>query len=285
MKCYLCGGDLSLQYKKYSPVTRKEYTIFACEKCGLWQLNPPPRGDLANIYEENYFHQRTERGYADYESQKVKSSIENTLGKNLRDLQFETWEKDLLVKEEKPRALDIGCAAGYFVSHLKERGWASRGIEISSVMAAAARKNHLDVIHGDFLKTPMQTESLDLVTMWATIEHLEDPMAFLEKIHAILKTGGHLILSTCHQGFFAKIRKEKWRYLNVPEHIYYFKKSHLRFMAKKAGFVLSRSFTYGSGFTAKDSAPWYYKFIKYLCDRCARHFHSGDMIVMDYIKN
>lgn len=286
MNCYLCHSSLKIRYRKYSPFFKKDFNIYECPSCGLWQIKPvPAESELNLLYEENYFHQRTDRGYDFYESEKVKKSIENTFQKNLTDLNFFSWEKELLKENVSPNSLDIGCAAGYFVSYLKNRNWNSMGIDVSKAMINVAQKNSLHVINGDFLETPFQEKSFDLITMWATIEHLPDPLKFLEKISFLLKPKGKFILSTCNTGIFARIRKENWRFLNVPEHIFYFNKNNLNLAGKKYNLNLNKAFSYGSGFTARQNASAFYRITKKIFDSVARYFLTGDMIVIEYIRD
>jgi ubiquinone/menaquinone biosynthesis C-methylase UbiE len=48
----------------------------------------------------------------------------------------------------------------------------------------------------DVLKEPFPDESFDGVVFLETIEHVENPALFLREFHRILKTNGHLIVST-----------------------------------------------------------------------------------------
>lgn len=279
--CSLCNAPAGFWLQKASPAG-KVFHVYRCTACGLCQIHPiPSEKELNALYQSEYFAKRTDRGYDNYASDKVRLSYLSTLEKNLIQLRFFEYENTL---NGQKTALEVGCAAGYFVGYLQQRGWQATGIDIAGPMIKAAKKNGLRVIEGDFLKEKFKKNSYDLIALWATIEHLREPELFFAKIPQLLKTGGKFYLSTCHTGFFARIYKSKWRYLNVPEHIWYFSQASLRLMGKKHGLTLGHSFTYGSGFTARPESGIFYRLAKKIADNLARHAHTGDMIVCEYIK-
>jgi len=275
--CAICHGDLRLKFAKYSEPVGKDFNIYVCRSCKNWQISPlPSASELRDLYENSYFSKRTNRGYDDYTSQKVRASIVSTLEKNLAGLDFYTWETTLTGKF----SLEIGAAAGYFVEYLKDRNWNSMGIDISKTMTDAAQKRGLNMIHGDFLEENF-TKKFDLVAMWATLEHLPDPGRYVLKISRLLKPGGRLYLTTTNTGFWANVYGKRWRFLNVPEHIFYFNQKSLAVLFEQSGLTIHRAFSYGSGFTAKKDASFAYTVFKKIADRLARYFLSGDMIVLD----
>lgn len=281
--CALCGSDLYFKFNRHSPVVNKSYGIYACKSCKLWQINPAPLArDLKTLYEKAYFGKRTKRGYNNYASDAVRKTILSTVEKNLRDLNFYSFEKSISPEPNKKKSfLEIGSAAGYFLEYLQNRGWKAMGIDVSREMTKEARQKGLNAVCGDFLKYDFKKEKFDLIALWATLEHLPNPEDFIRKIATLLKPQGHLYLSTAHTGFWARVYGQNWRYLNVPEHIFYFNKKNLNLLFQKSNLQIQSSFTYGSGFTAKTKSAFTYRFLKFIFDRLARFFHSGDMIVLD----
>lgn len=255
-----------------------EYQLHRCVRCGHRMLLPIPSSEeLTACYQGDYFTSRTDRGYDNYYSEPVRREIERVFALNLRDLGFFRLEKKL-----PPRrfALDIGCAAGYFVAFMQSRGWNSFGIEVSAPCVDYARKQlKLDVMLGDYLAATFPFR-FDLITMWATIEHLPDPAAFLAKASTDLKPGGTLILSTCCISplSFASRAGSAWRFYNFPEHIHYFSPSGLRRLLEQHGFRVVRSVRYGSGFGRPGSV------IRRIADFIAKRLRRGDMIAIMAVK-
>jgi len=276
--CSICQNDLAIKFSKYSDPLRKNFDIYKCSFCGNWQIFPlPDEIDLTHLYENTYFAKRTNRGYDNYTSDAVKQSIISTLEKNLEALNFYKWEENLDIKN----SLEIGAAAGYFVEYLQNRGWNSMGIDISKTMTDAAIRKGLNILHGNFLKYDFKNRKFNLIAMWATLEHLMSPDKFIKKISEILLPGGHLYITTTNTGFWAKVYGINWRYLNVPEHIYYFNRRSLATLFENHHMKIVRSFTYGSGFTTRENSSMFYKFFKKVFDQSAKWFHNGDMIVLD----
>ena len=73
--------------------------------------------------------------------------------------------------------------------------------------------------------------------MWDTIEHLENPKEFIKKIYNDLDLGGHLFITTGDAGsLLAKIRRENWRIIHPPTHIFYFSKKTITKLLEQCGF-------------------------------------------------
>ena len=278
----ICQKELSFKFEKLSPRNQKVYKIYSCPGCEIWHIHPrPTTEDLKKVHDEGYFAQRTSRGYDNYQGEKVRQSVVSTLEKNLKELGFYRFEQNLTWPR---RALEIGSAAGYFVEYLKERGWEIMGIDISSEMCQVAQERGLPVFCGDFIEITFRPASYDLIAMWATLEHWSDPRPCFDKVHYLLKTGGKFFISTTNTGFWARIYGKNWRYLNVPEHVFYFNRRSLSLLAKQFGFQITNSFTYGSGFTTTARMSPLKKVLKFIADRLAKIGHSGDMIVVEFTK-
>lgn len=283
--CNSCGQN------RFRPIFTKEsplgesFSIVECNSCGLVQVNPQPNFlDVKKYYDDSYFTQRTERGYDNYYSDKLRAEISRVFQLNLKDLDFFFWEKERisgLTKEAKLSSLDIGCAAGYFVAYQKDRGYDAYGIEIAGGPVRFARETlKLNIFQENFLDwDPNFQNQFDVITLWATIEHLHSPKETLKKIKSHLKPGGVLILSTCRYGLLAKLGGLSWRYLNVPEHLYYYSYKGLKNLLLSLGYHKPVSFTYGSGMTTRPGAGFFFKLRKRVMDRLVKWFQLGDMMV------
>ncbi len=247
--------------------------------CTVWQIQPlPSPAELTALYQNEYFKERSDRGYADYTSDKIYRSVVSTLEKNLRDLDFFPWEKNL---PSEKRLLEVGCAAGHAVAYFAARGWQALGMDIAHEMIEAGRAAGRNLEEADFLSHDFQAQKYDLITHWATLEHLPQAEAFLTKMRTLLAPGGKIYLSTCNTGYFARRYGKAWRYLNVPEHVFYFNKKSLSVLAAKCGLKISGAFSYGSGFTTKEGAGFSYRLRKKIADKLARWHLTGDMIVIE----
>lgn len=270
--CIICNRSPDAVFSKDSRFGER-FTLARCAGCGLEFVSPRPGiDDIGKYYEQEYFTHRTERGYDNYFSDKVKSDIERVFRMNLEDLEFMEFEKNL--RGEKS-LLDIGCAAGYFVAYMQGRGWDAYGIDISKACTDFAAKGGLKVTNGDYLKKEYP-DGFDLITLWASIEHLHHPGLFLEKIYNDLNNRGRIYISTCRTGGlnFKRFFGKNWRFYNFPEHLYFFSFSTMRRILEIYGFRITGIITYGSG-VGKSGL-----LVKKAADFLAKKFFLGDMMLV-----
>jgi SAM-dependent methyltransferase len=280
--CNTCGS------LKFNPLFEKKsnlneiFTVVRCKNCSLVQVNPQPSfEEVLKYYSNDYFTKRSDRGYDNYYSEKIRIEIERVFVMNLKDLDFFTYE-DSLTNERS--TIDIGCAAGYFVSFMKNRGWNSKGIEIAKEPVDFARNVlGLEIYQEDFLEWDRnQNFKFDLITLWASIEHLHKPKETLEKIYLHLKPKGRMLLSTCRYGLLATIMGPNWRFFNVPEHLYYYSLNGISNLAQNIGFKKISHITYGSGFTGQRDLL--YNTAKSIIDPLVKWTDQGDMMAIQFEK-
>ncbi len=274
IECILCGSSEQTALFSKASGEGTPFTLVSCGGCGLRFISPRPAEDeIGRYYGRGYFTARSERGYDNYFSPGLRREIERVMGLNLGDLGFGEFERGL----HMPRyALDIGCAAGYFVGYLSARGWSAQGIDVSQdCVEFATGTLRLDVRRGDYLRTSFD-KKFHLITLWATIEHLHRPDLFLEKIHEELADGGMLYISTCRSGGinFMRLFGPKWRYYNFPEHLYFFSHAQLRELLRRKGFEITAYRTYGSGMGKPGSMT------RKVADFLAKRLYMGDMMLI-----
>ncbi|MCB1172585.1 MAG: class I SAM-dependent methyltransferase [Leptospiraceae bacterium] len=314
--CDQCGAE------SFAPLFVKEssqgqtFQLVRCRQCQLVQVNPQPDLEaVAPYYAGEYFEKRSERGYDNYFSSALKQQINRVYGLNLRDLGFDAWEaglsdtgpwqKDLqgldrdgvaipapatdgstrnLFEGRPPRCLDVGCAAGYFVEYMQSRGWQSEGIELSAHAARfGIEQLQLTIYIDDFLRSAvLQQGHYDMLSFWASIEHMHSPRRVLERCYELLRPGGRLLLSTCRWGLLARHKAARWRFMNVPEHLYFFSLSGIIRLAADCGLRRISHITYGSGFTSCKDAGWLYRAGKQIADPLVKWLDQGDMMALQF---
>jgi 2-polyprenyl-3-methyl-5-hydroxy-6-metoxy-1,4-benzoquinol methylase len=281
IQCNQCKHDSFTHLFNKESSLNEVFSVVRCHRCGLVMVNPQPTfGEIAKYYSNEYFTKRTDRGYDNYYSEKIQKEISRVFQMNLSDLHFFEWEAGL---PSSKSTMDIGCAAGYFVNFMKNRGWAATGIEIAQGPVEFARNVlSLDVIQSDFLQWDTESKTkFDLITLWASLEHLHQPKETLQKIYKHLKPGGgRLILSTCRYGILAILQGKSWRFMNVPEHLFYYSLSGIIQQCKEIGFQKISHITYGSGMTTKKDAGLFYEVMKNYADTWVKFTDQGDMMAL-----
>lgn len=128
------------------------------------------------------------------------------------------WEYDVALQEIKSgdHVLEVGAAFGYFVQAGLKKGLKIQGIELNSSAVAKAQKKGLPIqkiLIEDFAeKFP---ESQDVVCAFQVLEHIPNPLEFLDSAISSLKKNGKLILCVPNSESFLKYQDNL---LDMPPH-------------------------------------------------------------------
>lgn len=237
--CALCGS------RERRTVRRDgAHTLVRCESCGLCYVTPR-RDDsrlIEEVYDESYWRSPAarERGYSDYAADEA--------------LYLRTFRRRFArLAPQLPRsgrALDVGCAAGFSMRVLAERGFDVYGIEPSrSIREVALKSFSPEKIHaGTLLDAPFALASFDLVVLWDVLEHLPDPLAALCKSRELLAPDGRLVLETQNiEALAARVLGARWTHFKHEEHLVHFSPKTLKRALESAGFELLSLSARGAG--------------------------------------
>jgi SAM-dependent methyltransferase len=132
------------------------------------------------------------------------------------------------------RLLDIGCATGDFLSEAG-RHFQTEGLELSDWAADIARARGLTV-HRSNLADFKPGEPYDLLTLWGVIEHFEQPVEEIRRMHGLLRGGGLACLWTGDMASWpARLLGSRWWYIQ-GQHLQVFSHHSLRSAFAQAGF-------------------------------------------------
>lgn len=245
---------------------------------------------------QDYFTRREPAKSRDYEQSywgtivDPDGNVRNRLEERERYLDDVKQELAFLNSLPPGRIVDVGCGLGFLLSGLKS-GWEKHGVEVSSFAAEHARqwgKIHVGELEG--AKYP--NEHFDVVVMYHTIEHMEDPIGTILEVRRILKRGGVLLLGTpdfdsgCARRF-----GENYRLLHDQTHVSLFTNDSMHRFLRDHGFVIDRveyPFFETRYFTRKNlvrllntskiSPPFYGNFMTFYCHKPNRgHVHEAIM--------
>jgi len=93
------------------------------------------------------------------------------------------------------RALDIGAAGGGNTRVLLGHGWQPLALEFAPTAAQIARERGLDVLRADARELPVRTGSMDLVTAFDILEHIEEDYLAAAEITRVLRPGGTALIA------------------------------------------------------------------------------------------
>ncbi len=115
--------------------------------------------------------------------------------------------------------LDIGCFDGQFLSKLSIEK-SCFGVEIHPGASRKAKAKGIEMLGSDFDVLRDLSPKFDVVTAFDVIEHVHNPHEFLGSLLAVLRPGGHVILSTGNtESLSWKFMGSAYWYCAIPEHI------------------------------------------------------------------
>jgi SAM-dependent methyltransferase len=133
--------------------------------------------------------------------------------------------------------LDAGAGRGRFVAAARAAGYDARGIEPSARGAGAAAAIGAPVEQVSIEDAAMAPRSLDAVTLWHVLEHLDDPHRALSLIASWLRPGGALLVGVPNlSSWQARAGGEHWFHLDVPRHRVHFTPPGLNAILRSTGF-------------------------------------------------
>jgi len=132
--------------------------------------------------------------------------------------------------------LDVGAGTGLLVAEARRRGYRAVGVEPSrTLVEAAARVNHVDLVQGVFPHPELHGRRFDLIFLVDVIEHVSQPAELVEACAESLTPSGVLLLVTPDIGSLtARLLGKRWWHLRLA-HVSYFDKRSIGRMLERAG--------------------------------------------------
>jgi SAM-dependent methyltransferase len=222
-RCALCGSA-----ERQGLFNVDGYPIAHCRSCTLVQVDVDlERRELEEIYDEDYFAGEVFHDYVGERDVRVAAAAEAT--------------QILARMVPAGRLLDVGCGAGFFLE-AASRVYDGSGIELSAFASEYARRElGLRVITGDVTDEAFAGEQFDVITLWNTVEHLNDPLEALKAVARLSRPGSLLVLSTGDvSGPLARRNLREWNLMSPPYHLSFFSPRTIGLLLAETGFQVRR---------------------------------------------
>ncbi len=282
MNCKFCKSDrISIIKQIESPHVNHLYTLFECKNCDsrFFNIKEHDEVDLSKIYEKV-----TEGGKLSYSEE-------------FRENRYWANQVKIIMRllGRKPvSVLDVGCRTGDFLMHW-DSGIAVEGVELDRNNIQIARKRGLTVYNG-FFENIKFNKKYEVVTCYALIEHLVNPVVSLDKLARIVTPDGIMVVMIpTHQSIKRWIidafTSMRWHMYSPPEHLNFYSKKFLDSYLSSKGFNLQyRYWTSGGMFNPFKNIPFancFFGKIMTLIDECTslNKFAFFDHLYSYYVKN
>ncbi|MEO8595690.1 MAG: class I SAM-dependent methyltransferase [Candidatus Solibacter sp.] len=239
--CLMCGATQATARfhgsdRLYHTTTR-QFTVVACDQCGLLRLDPAPTPEeLERYYPDNYWF-APDRSTA--------SRMEETYRRLVLRDHVQFVSQALAASSARGPLLDVGCGGGLFLGMMRERGAAVVGLDYSPQAAGIAwRRQLVPALAADLLHSPLRPASFAGLTMFHVMEHLYDPRAYLGAARELLMADGRLVVQVPNaDSWQARLLGSAWNGADIPRHLTNFRAADLEKLLHGAGFeVLRRKF-------------------------------------------
>jgi SAM-dependent methyltransferase len=147
-------------------------------------------------------------------------------------------EKANALVPEKGRVLELGCSSGFFLEAARDSGWETAGVDPALLSRRSADIDRaLGIQRTDLFSAKLDDGSFDLVLAASVVEHLVDPRRYLQKLTALLKPGGHILILGLPNVRSLTIRIGIDRYIgnHPPIHLQYFSRQSVTRLLEDAG--------------------------------------------------
>jgi 2-polyprenyl-3-methyl-5-hydroxy-6-metoxy-1,4-benzoquinol methylase len=241
--CFLCGKS---DFRYWGSCTDIEYCtipdpfdFYECKNCKLLQIDPVPVNKLSVIYPSNYYSfVLHKKGMVD----KIKEWMDKRLFKKI----LKRLKGDIKI-------LDVGGGSGWLLNVIRsisERIKFTQVVDLDSNAEKLAKENGHEYFCGR-IEDFETTQKFDFVLLLNLIEHVENPLAVLNKIEHILTDQGIILIKTPNYDSLDARLFKNWGGLHCPRHWVLFSKKSFAKLAEKANLrIQTLSYTQGAPFWA-----------------------------------
>jgi 2-polyprenyl-3-methyl-5-hydroxy-6-metoxy-1,4-benzoquinol methylase/predicted nucleic-acid-binding Zn-ribbon protein len=236
--CPACGSvemrTLCRGTDRLFDTTKKSFLVVECSECRLLRLYPwPEPSEVAGYYPEEYWYDPT----AERADQLADIWRRLVLRDHLRFVRraLDSTGLDLPV-------LDVGCGGGLFLRELGLPQERIVGLDFSVNAASVAwNTNGVPAACAALPRAPFRPRSFGVITMFHVLEHLYDPIAYVNAAKELLHPGGRLIVQVpnadCWQFL---LLGERWNGLDIPRHLIDFRAKDIEDLLVYCGFEIVR---------------------------------------------
>lgn len=230
MKCQLCENEnVRLIDSKIRNIKTGKINAYSCCSCGVHFLYPQyTEEELKNYYNGEYRKEYTCKDY--YSKEKLEEFFKKSLPEAL-------IRKNRVNKyfNKKDEVLEIGSSSGYFLHSIKN--------EVSGVYGTEWDENNLNYCKGLGISAARNPSDFgkrfDKIFMFHVLEHIKNPVSFIESLKNQLKDNGMLFIEVPNNEDILLCEYD------IPEfkdfyyqsaHLYYFNRNSLSYVLNKAGY-------------------------------------------------
>jgi 2-polyprenyl-3-methyl-5-hydroxy-6-metoxy-1,4-benzoquinol methylase len=200
-----------------------------CNQCDTFFVSPSPTNtQLSKFYSGYEKHHRNAK-------QMDGAQLRKTYLKTNPNSDYRYQVFTSLMAMQGKRVLDIGFGRGFFLYFLKQLGAQVTGIELDDYTIQYAREDLgiEDIIKTDMLRINGRNK-FDVILFMDLIEHVLEPLQYLNKAKRLLNPGGIIAIFTPNASFALQESAPILFRVDL-EHMQYFSNTTCNYLAEKLG--------------------------------------------------
>lgn len=241
--CPICSSKNLIAYAMKYTADFPHISRTKCTECEIVFANPMASSEELNKFYANYY----EKGNFEALEYKNKTiglfkSIDATPVHELSK-----FDKNIANYASNAVFLDIGFGLG-FQLYLSQKFGAAKlygtELDMDAIEFVKPYLSNANLFHGELIEACYPDKYFDLINLCHVIEHVLNPVEYMQELYRITKTNGILILATPNIGTLPYIlfRFCNFMSLKIPlivdglEHTFIFNKKNLIALTERAGF-------------------------------------------------
>lgn len=227
--CVSCGSE-----RLVGEFEKNGFTYSSCQDCGtLFQSPRPPIAAFEAFYRDSVSSRYWAEEFFPAVAEARREKIFRPRVERLADL---CRTKNISVE----RLIDVGAGYGIFLDEWRKANSSTQvlAVEPSESLAAECRSKGFEVVEDIAENVSGYNNHADLVVCFEVLEHVYDPLAFVQTLSRLVKPGGYVFVSTlCADGFDIQLLWEKSNSIFPPHHINFLSVAGFEYLFARAGLV------------------------------------------------
>lgn len=223
--CGICRAEAELKSVDFPGyIAGKTYDIYECPNCNSSFVAPLEVDE--SIYDYIYSQSKELVGYERYHRYAELVKKFNNPSRFLATTEPSYWSVISEIKKDwrDPGSLDvleIGSGLGYLTYSLNKAGYRCTGIDISDEAVTSAERRYGSYFKTENIFSLTEEEKYDYVIIMDVIEHVVNPVEFIEAATKLLKPEGRLLVTTPNKDS-APVQNSLWQSDAPPVHLWFF---------------------------------------------------------------
>lgn len=233
--CPVClGTEVELLFSTRTPSS--EFHLVQCTGCALTRTIPFPDDEILRLHDTSVYYGRNENKFIPV-IQKIRNEIMRTRVKYYLSM--------IPPPVQRPKILDVGCAEGRLLKAFLEFGCQCWGVEHPSYPADRFQDaERIAYLQDELQILKLPEGAFDLIFLWHTLEHMDDPQLVMARLYDLLAPNGALIVAVPNfSSIEARRFRQFWFHLDIPWHKYHFNERAIKYLVRRHNYRIIRMTT------------------------------------------